>query len=260
MNDFRKISKLQLFYGLCATFGILLFLLILTDKVVLPLYTKHGAEVELPDVVEKSVTKADSILSEHGFHMIIDKSEFHPVLPESTVVFQKPDPYTNVKRGRRIYVHISAGKKTVMVPEVIGVSERDARLKLEHAGLTVGDIVYRVSSYPKDVVCSQDILPNTEISQKSEVSFTVSLGRSKTKYVVPDVLGKQYSEAVVLIKREGLTIGDVVSEINKDLIPETVLSQKPKAGTEVKPDEKVQLTISKLTISNYSQGDSLESN
>lgn len=260
MNGFRKISKIQLFYGACAAIAILLILVFITDIIVLPIYTKHNTEVELPDIVEKSVSEADSILSEHGFHMIIDKSEFHPVLPESTVVFQKPDPYTNVKRGRRIYVHISAGEKTIPVPEVIGVSERDARLKLEHAGLTVGEIYYRVSSYPKDVVCSQDIFPNTELPQKSEVSFTVSLGRSKTKYIVPDVVGKQYNEAAVLIKREGLLVGDVKTMIKEDLIPETVLSQRPAAGTEVKPNEKVQLTISQLSQSISVQGDSLEPN
>jgi len=243
----EKFSFKQFLIGFLAFLMILCFLFLMIDKVVLPLYTKQGAEVELPDIVERSASQAEYILSSHGFRMIIDGSEYHPVLPESTVVFQKPSPYTKVKRGRRIYVHISAGERKVTVPRVIGVSERDAKLKLVQAGLVMGEVTYRVSNYPKDVVCAQEVTPNTEVTEKTEVGFTVSLGRTKNEYVVPDVIGIQYSEAVIKIRKEGLHLGAIQYQIRDDLIPETVINQKPKGSAIVSPDESIELIVSRLS-------------
>ena len=197
-------------------------------------------------MVEKPVSRADSILSRQGLRLIIDRSEFHPVFPESTVVFQKPPPYTHVKRGRRIYVTISAGERHVTVPRIVGISERDAQFKIRQAGLIVGDIIYQVSTYPQNVVCAQEPVPNSEVPEKTEISYTVSLGRTKSHYTVPDVVGREYNEGIMMIRQEGLRIGTVKSEIQSDLIPETIMRQHPAPGTEVKPGSLVHLIISKL--------------
>ena len=172
MSILKKISKIQMFYAVCATLAIILCVALISDWIVLPLYTKHGADLELPDVVEKPVSQADSILSQHGLRLIIDRSEFHPVLPESTVLFQNPPPYTHVKRGRRIYVTISAGERHVTVPRIVGISERDAQFKIRQSGLIAGDISYQVSTYPQNVVCAQDPAPNTDVPEKTEISKT----------------------------------------------------------------------------------------
>ncbi|MFC1568615.1 PASTA domain-containing protein [bacterium] len=246
MEETTTKSKQQIILGIIALFGALIILFIMADKIILPIYTKQGVDVQLPDIYGKSALEADSILSAQGFRLIIDDSEYHPIFPESTVVFQKPACYTNVKRGRRIYVHISAGERTVIVPSIIGVSERDAELKLKQAGLEVGEIKYRISNYPKNVVCSQDLPQNTEVTEKTEVTFTVSLGRSKSQYITPNVIGIQFSEAVSMIKKEGLQIGKIQYQIEDKLIPETVIDQEPKGGVEVQPGASVQIIISQL--------------
>jgi beta-lactam-binding protein with PASTA domain len=255
MTILKNISKIQLFFAVCVTLFIILLIALISNWIILPLYTKHGADLELPDVVERPVSQADSILSRYGLRLIIDRSEYHPVLPESTVVFQNPSPYTHVKRGRRIYVTISAGERQVMVPRIVGISERDAQFKIQQAGLTAGEIRYQVSTYPQNVVCAQDLPPNSEVPENTEISYTVSLGRSKSVYTVPDVVGREYSEGITMIRREGLQIGTVKSEIQLDLIPETIIKQQPQPGTAVKPGSQVHLIISKLP-GNPTQGDS----
>jgi beta-lactam-binding protein with PASTA domain len=255
MSILKNISIIQLFFAVCATLLIVFITALISDWVILPLYTKHGADLELPDLVERPVSQADSILSRYGLQLIIDRSEYHPVLPESTVVFQNPLPYTHVKRGRRIYVTISAGERYVMVPRIVGISERDAQFKIQQAGLTAGEIRYQVSTYPQNVVCAQDLPPNTEVTENTEISYTVSLGRSKSVYTVPDVVGREYREGITMIRREGLQIGTVKSEIKIDLIPETIINQQPPPGTVVNPGSPVHLIISKLPES-PTQGDS----
>jgi len=243
----NKFSKLQLFFGVLAAIGALIVLFLLADMIILPIYTKQGAEIQLPDIVEKSAEEAEAVLEKQGFRMIIDGSEYHPVLPESIVVFQNPAPYTHVKRGRRIYVHISAGERSVLVPRIIGISERDAKLQLLQAGLAVGEIEYRVSSYPKDVVCSQNFPADTEVTEKTEISFSVSLGRSKSSYTVPDVLGIQLNEAISKIKKEGLKVGKIQKEIRDEFIPDTVVEQYPEPGTKVQAGDQIRIIVSALS-------------
>jgi beta-lactam-binding protein with PASTA domain len=244
----KKIINRQALLGYLIASGVLLILAMTFDKIVLPIYTQQYNEVEMPDIVEKSADEADSILNAHGFRMIIDKSEYHPVLPESTIVFQKPSPYTKVKRGRRIYVHISLGEKQAVVPRVIGISERDAQFRIVKAGLEAGNINYQVSSYPKDVVCDQTQLYNTQVPIGTKIDFTVSLGRSKTDYVVPNVQGRNLNEAILVIKREGLTMGKIMYKTQVDIIPQTVISQNPSPGQSVSPHSAVNLVISQLPM------------
>ena len=64
MTILKNISKIQLFFAVCVTLFIILLIALISNWIILPLYTKHGADLELPDVVERPVTQADSILSQ----------------------------------------------------------------------------------------------------------------------------------------------------------------------------------------------------
>ncbi len=60
---------------------------------------------------------------------------------------------------------------------------------------------------------------------------------------VPDVVGKQPAEATQILNDLDLRLGDV-SEIPTDVAPAgTIVSQKPEAGSTLKPDEKVSFVV-----------------
>ena len=233
--------------GVSATLLMFIFLALLMDWIVMPLYTHHGAEDELPDVTEMSFEEARGILQSKGFRIIIDGKKYDATYPESTVVFQNPAPFSRVKKGRRIYVTLSAGERMVRVPKVVGSSERDAAFILRQEGLLMGDMFYEYSNYyPKGVVCGQALPEGTEAVEQTAVDITLSIGRLPDRFIVPDVVGKSLDTARRLLLQAGLKVGSISYKVQRNLIPDTVISQSVEPGEEVNQGRSIDLVVSRL--------------
>jgi serine/threonine-protein kinase len=236
----------QAIIGCTVTVFLLLVWLILMDRIVMPVYTHHGREEELPDVTEHSFDEARMILEDRGFKIIKDKEKFDSNNPKGTVIFQNPAPYAKVKKGRRIYVTISSGEKSIVIPQIVGVSERDATFILEHAGLVLGRMESEFNDYyPQGVICKQSIPNDTEVAAKTVVDLTVSRGTLPSRFIVPNLVGKNIETAKKLLYEIGLEVGSVDNELQMDLIPGTVIAQSVKPRTEVQQGKAVGLTISR---------------
>ncbi len=249
MNFLKKWFKRHrtVLLGLGSTIIMLIFLVFLADWVIMPLYTHHGAEEELPDVTELSFEKAKTILNKKGFQIIRDKEQFDDTYPAGTVIAQNPAPFSRVKKGRRIYVTVSAGERSMQVPRVLGSSERDAIFAIRQAGLKIGDVFYKYNDYyPGGVVCNQSIPPDSTVVEKTVVDITVSLGRLPGRFLVPDVVGKSLKTAKKLLGKAGLKIGSVTYKVNNKLIPDTVIEQAIAPGQEVSQGQEIDLVVSQL--------------
>lgn len=227
-----------------AGFVVLVFLL---DKVLMPLYTKHGQEVVMPDVTGKTVEEAERILKKHHFRPIVEKEVFSNQLPRGTVISQNPIPEAIVKTGRRTYLTVSKGIKIVPVPELIGGSERDAELKLRQVGLVPGEKMYEFSSfYPKGVVIAQSVPVGDSVTVGDTVGFVISLGEIPENLTVPNVVGKSLGEAKETLLKMGFQIGIVTYQVNNDLLPETVLQQSIPPDSVVDVGTAIDLVVSTI--------------
>ena len=236
-----------LLLGLGSTVLMLFFLIFFMDVAVMPIYTHHGEERELPDVTERSFEDARKILESRGFTIVKEDEKFDATYPESTVIFQNPSAFSRVKRGRRIYVTLSAGEKRITVPRVIGMSERDAEFSLRHAGLQLGEVFYEYHSYHLNgVVFQQSIDPGMESVEDTPIDITVSLGREPHRFVVPDVMGKSLEDARKIILQAGLEMGSISFVIRREYIPDTVIDQSLEPGSEVNQGSAIDLVISRL--------------
>jgi len=245
MKDFFHRHRNKMI-GLISTAGVFLVLIIFSDKIFMPLYTHRGAELELPDVTEKSFEEAAFILEDQKLQIVIDTLQFSSFYPESTVIQQDPPPFTRVKRGRRIYVTLSAGERQIEVPRVIGLSERDATFALYNAGLVVGEIYYEFSNYyPQGVVFVQS-LKDTLVPEKTFVDITISNGRLPTEFVVPKLAGLPLKKATTDLRKAGLRLGQIRYRENDNLVPDTVLEQSPASGTKVPRGTRVHVIVSML--------------
>lgn len=232
---------------LAAAMAILFFFVLLTDQIVMPLYTKQGKEVILPEVEGLKRGQADSILTEGGFRVIMDREIHSRAIPRGIVISQNPLPQSIVKRGRRIYLTISKGEKWVKVPQLIGQSERNAQELLRQMEL-VPETEYEFSSlFPKGVVYEQSIAPDDSASVGDTVRFIISLGDIPENLIVPAVIGKSLSEARRILIRTGLQIGSVTYQVNDDLLPQTVIQQSIPADSLVDVGEPIDLIISTIT-------------
>ena len=232
--------------GISAIMLILLLWVLLMDWIVMPTYTHHGQERELPDVTEMLFDEAKVMLESRGFKIVKDQVKNDPDYPAGSVIFQNPAPYSKIKKGRRIYVTVSSGEVTVSVPKLIGTSERDAAFLLHQAGLTLGNVEYEYTGYyPAGVVCGQSLSPGTEVERKTLMDFTVSRGPLPDRFLVPNAVGMNVESAQKIIRGAGLNVGEITDELNRRLVPGTVLIQSVKPGSEVRQGTRIDLVVSR---------------
>ena len=230
-----------------AGIGLLLVLYLTCDHILMPIYTRHGRDVYVPDVVGLTYAGAQMRLSQQGFRIVKAGEQFDSEHEPGIVLFQSPEPGAPAKRGRRVYVIISKGERFVTMPKLVGGSERSAALELSSQGLVLGNVEYVFSgNYLRDVVCAQSIPEGQIVKQGTQVDIAVSLGPSPDRLVVPSVIGKSLAEATKLIQRSGMTVGAVRYQVSDKLLPETIIDQSPPGGTEVQAGQTVDLVVSRL--------------
>lgn len=217
--------------------------------IIMPMYTRHGDEVEVPEVVEMHFEQADSLLRTRGFDLVLEREQYDWNYPEGTVINQNPEAFALTKPGRRVYVTISIGEKLFTMPNFVGKSERDATFAAQSAGLTIDEecFGYEYSNYyPENVVMAQSIPPGTKLRKDTPIHVTVSLGNIPHEFRVPDVVGQSLDRAKRVILTSGLEVGSVEFQIEPDLLPKTVISQNPPADKKTDRGKQVDMVVSLL--------------
>ena len=92
-------------------------------------------EVNVPNVEGLPLSQAINDLRDRGLEYNLTDNVFHGDVPLNHVVYQNPIPNTRVKRGRVITLTLSGGPEIIPVPDVIGEDQREARVRIERAGL-----------------------------------------------------------------------------------------------------------------------------
>ncbi len=237
----RRKRLLKWFYYLLVFFALVLFM----DNVVMPLYTKHGKEYELPDITELPVQQAIDILKQNGFTPVVQDSVYDSDLPPGTVIRQNPLPFSTVKKGRRVYLVVSIGEKPVVMPNLVGLTPQDARFRLAEEALTLNRTFYDFSEfYPKGVVIAQSIAPGDTLYKGYKVDLTVSLGPPPEAQKVPSLRGKSLIAAQKALEVLGIPLGRIDYQYRPDLVPETVVAQSIPAGTPVAAADSMNLVVS----------------
>jgi eukaryotic-like serine/threonine-protein kinase len=244
--DFKEFRKSKLFI-VCVVFVALILFVFFMDKIVMPWYVDLGEEIEMPDIVEMNVNEAKTSLEQSDFNVIIADSVFDANYPEGTVVEQMPVAYSTVKKGRNVYLTISNGEKPIIMPNLFGMSPRDAELKLTGMGLKMRTILQVYNDmYPAGVVIGQSHPKGEPVSKNSRVTITVSLGEMPSERKIPNLIGKSLSAARQQLKQLDVTIDNIEYEENNAYLPNTVLKQSLKEGSSIGEGSEIDLVVSKL--------------
>jgi len=239
----RYVKLIGSIMALFLAFGLML------DWMILPIYTKHGEAVEVPNVVSMRYEEAKSILEAEGFEIIKSSERIDEKSPVGYVVEQNPRPHASVKSGRRIYVVVSQGGRQVEMPQLVDRSRRDAELMLARYNLKLGRVDSAFSDRPLGVIAYQSVPVKAQIGVGTVVNITVSRGLEPSDATVPSVAGLTYDQAVQLIRQAGLVIGQITFREMEQLLPETVITQSLEANTPVKRGTKIDLELSALPSS-----------
>ena len=120
--------------------GALLYLL--ADMLLMPYVAgKFKGTVKVPTLVSLAPEEAKGILNRNGLLYMLDSTgDYSNAVAAGKILSQYPLEGTEVKKGRRVWVKISRGLKSVEVPALRGLSLRQAEISLQQAGLSLGRV------------------------------------------------------------------------------------------------------------------------
>jgi beta-lactam-binding protein with PASTA domain/tRNA A-37 threonylcarbamoyl transferase component Bud32 len=144
------------------------------------------------------------------------------------------------------------GRYTV-APEMVNMTRAAAVQQAQKAGfeLAFGPPRYDERA-PKDVVLSQD--PPAAGRVVKGGTITLVLSRGPERYPVPDVVGKTFDLAKLDLDKDKLVVVKTADAYSDSLPAGIVVKVVPAVGTQVKPGDQIQVTVSKgkapLTVPN----------
>jgi len=221
---------------------------LIVDRVIMPWMVRQNQQIKVPDVVEMSLAEAESTLIISRLVLKEAAQEYDPFIPPGMILSQNPEGGSVVKgRGRWVRVVVSKGGERVTVPNLQGVSLRQASLLLQRSGLDLGKISWMYTAdLPENVVISSAPGYKAEVYQGEVIDLLVSQGSIPATAIVPDFVGQSLEGAVLMARDYGLKIGGITYRKAEELLPETVLRQSVETGEEVERDAVIDLEISTI--------------
>jgi len=212
----------------------------------LTMIVKSEDTVIVPDLAGKNIVYVLELLTDLGLNTKVDGSEYSADMPKNNVIFQDPEPGSEIKKGRDVRIIISKGPKSILMPNLEKLPVQQARIILEENSLCQGQISSTYSHrIKKDSVISQVPSAGTMITRNECVNLLVSLGIRPQAYKMPDLEGRSLDGAIPLIESSNLILGKIKSVFYKDQPLNTIIAQEPLSGYSVTEGGAVDLVINR---------------
>lgn len=207
---------------------------------------KREAAVIVPNLIGKDVVSTLKILTDIGLNTKVKRSEYSSDIPVDHVIFQDPKAGAAIKKGRDIRIIISKGAKTVMMPNLKGLSIQQARIILEENGLCQRELS-RISSQDiqRDDIISQTPNPGVLIPRGECVNLLVSVGARVKAAQMPDLKSLSTEDAIFLIEQNNLAVGKITSKFYKEKPKKIIIGQEPISGHRVIEGDIVNLVLNR---------------
>jgi len=207
---------------------------------------KSENKVVVPDIVGKDVVLILEMLSDLGLNTKVKGSEYSDNVPKNHVIFQEPEPGSEIKKRRDVRIIISKGTKRILTPNLKGLSIQQARLIIEENGLRLNKLSSTsCESIKKNEIISQFPLPGTMITRGDFVNLLVSTGIRLNVYKIPDIKGQSLEEAIALIESFNLSLGEIKFLFIEKKPKNIIIDQVPLSGHRVIEGTDVNITINR---------------
>ncbi len=221
-------------------------LILLVDKVVMPIITRHGEEIPAPTLVGHQLEEAQSILAVVDGDMEIVERRFSPEYPDGVIIEQRPGPGSPIKRGRLFRIVVSRGSQLIGVPRVRGQTIRQAELILQEAGFIVGGRARSEdASLPTGTVVGTIPGAGSRLPRRAVVNLLVNAELREDYTWCPNLIGMNIEEARILLRERGLLVGRVDRRYDRDRDAGTILEQVQTPGEELPLGSEIDLVISR---------------
>lgn len=185
--------------------------LVVGAMIFLNVVTQHNKEIDVPDFSNMSVAEAEIVAAQAGVRVDVTDSVFVKRMKRGAVYRQNPAPGSNVKMGRRVVLTINAvNAKKVTMPNLVGLSLRQAKAELLSRGLVLNRLVYvqdmATNNVLRQLKGNREIEPGTQVESETAIDLVLGLNDLDNKTYVPDVTGLKNLSAVDAVFDHSLNI------------------------------------------------------
>ena len=157
--------------------------------------TPGQSGVAVTDVVGKSYTEAYATLTNSNL-LVMRVYQESDTVPLDQVLSTDPVAGTRVPENTSITVYVSSGAQQILVPNLLGMTEEQAKVALTNAKLNFGTVIQANSaSALLGQVTATDPLANAQVAPGTTVNLVISNG----KVLVPDVRNLSINDARSLL-------------------------------------------------------------
>jgi len=220
-------------------------LLLGVNFLVLPSVIHGNKVVTMPDVRGLSVTGAGTQLRALELDVEVARQRAHPTIPVGLILDQIPGPSSRIRGGRTVRVITSSGPPAGAVPQLAGLSLRQAEITLQRENYRLGRVLrVRRTGVTESVVDYQNPVAGIELYKGAVVDLVVAEPAAAELLRMPDLSGVPLYQARQTIADAGFVLAPVTYQRTSRSAPNLVLSQKPPAGRRIRKGERLELVAS----------------
>jgi serine/threonine-protein kinase len=217
-------------------------MLVGVNFLVLPSIVHSNKVVTMPDVRGMSEAGATSLLKPLELDVEVARQRAHPTIPEGMILDQIPSPESRIRGGRTVRVVTSSGPPAGLLPDLSGLSLRQAEITLQRERFKLGRVLkQRRRGVTQAVVDYQNPMAGTQLFKGAVVDLVVAEPAAADLMRMPDLRGIPLFKARQVIADAGCVLAPVSFERTSGSPPNLVLSQHPPAGERIRKGERLEL-------------------
>lgn len=236
MEKIKAFFKKQWVKHLMVMIGISIVLLFLISLFI-KLYARQGKEFVMPqfavsDSMPGKTVEEAMAANDLDLEFVILDSVYTPGIKAGLILTQDPLAGTMVKKGRKVYVSVaSASAADIIMPELTGLSVRQATSEIYACGLKVGNLTFVDDPFKNNVkeqkVKGRPIYAGQKVAPGTVIDLVVGNGDGSGGVPVPFLIGKTSEQAHRDIHSLSLNVGREHFNGVKDKASAVVYHQEP---------------------------------
>jgi len=245
MSEPRGMKVYEFLLLLAGLALIAVILLVAVNFTVIPRLIHRNTVVVIPDLQGLSVKGANISVSDHRLVVEESRQRAHPSIPEGMILEQTPSAGSPIRSGRTIRVVTSSGPPSGGVPDLAGLSFRQAEITLQRENFRLGRVLRLTrADITTPTVVYQNPPAGRELRKGRPVQLVVGEPAPPSLLCMPDLRGIPLYLARQQVADAGCVLAPVSYERTDGLAANRILRQEPLPGRRIRKGERIELVAS----------------
>ncbi|WP_347058729.1 Stk1 family PASTA domain-containing Ser/Thr kinase [Blastococcus sp. HT6-30] len=204
--------------------------------------TPAVTQVAVPPLMGLDRTAAEQAITGAGLVVGDVAAEVSPTVPEGQVVANNPPSGARVDEGSEVDLVVSLGPDTILVPNVVGLTEEQARANLQAQGFSnISSRPIESIEMPEGRVAAVSPAEDSQAGVDDVITLSISTGTIE----MPDVLNRSETDARAALQQAGVGAGQIQrQDVERDDVPAgRVVETDPSAGQDVGSGDTITLLV-----------------